>query len=143
MPIMKGGQASVMFDVMDIMPKIQEGIDRREAIRTMPSAKVPRAWQDWFKGFESGVKLDSGFEANDNWQAFVEKKYNEWYTRRRTTILKLPNPGTSLKKILDLLKDVKALNFARLEFLRLPAGHEHRLPQKGGHVLQCEEGRGT
>ena len=41
MPIMKGGQASVMFDVMDTMPKIQEGIDRREAIRTMPSAKAP------------------------------------------------------------------------------------------------------
>jgi len=116
MPIMKGGQASVMFDVMDTMPKIQKGIDRREAIRTMPSAKVPRAWQDWFKDFESGVKLDSGFEANDNWQEFVEKKYNEWYTRQGTTILKLPNPGTSLKKILDLLKDVKALNFARLEF---------------------------
>jgi hypothetical protein len=116
MPIMKGGQTSVIFNVMDIMPKIQEGIDRREAIRTMPAARVPRAWQDWFKDFESGVKLESGFETNDKWQEYVEKKYNEWYTRQGTTILKLPNPGTNLKKILDLLKDVKALNFARMEF---------------------------
>ena len=41
MPIMKGGQGSVMFDVMDTMPKIQEGIDPREAIRTCLPPRCP------------------------------------------------------------------------------------------------------
>ena len=116
MKIMKGGKASVKFTVMDIMLKTSEGISRRDAIKSMPSNKLPQAWKDWFKDFDPGIKLDKGFEKVNKWEKWVETKYNEWFLRQGSQILKLPNPKQNLSYIINLLDEIRKLNFKRLEF---------------------------
>jgi hypothetical protein len=115
MPIMKGGEVSVLFTIMDVMLKISEGISRRDAIKLMLPNKLAQAWKDWFKDFDPGIQLDKDFEEVDNWQQGVEQKYNEWFLRQGKQILKLPNPKQDLPYIINLLNDVRKLGFERLE----------------------------
>jgi hypothetical protein len=117
MPLVKGGNAAAAeLKVMDILVKISSGIARREAIRSMPADKKPKAWQAWFKDFDPGVKIEDGFETSPNWETEIEKLYQDWYERQGKQILKLPSPKQDLADLIALLDAVRKTGFARLEF---------------------------
>jgi hypothetical protein len=117
MPLVKGGAAAAAeMKVMDILLKISEGIARREAIRSMSADKKPKAWQAWFKDFDPGVKIEDGFETSPDWEASIEKLYQDWYERQGKQILKLPSPKQDLADLIALVDAVRKTGFARLEF---------------------------
>jgi hypothetical protein len=117
MPLVSGGNAAATeLKVMEILLKISSGIARREAIRSMPADKKPKAWQAWFKDFDPGVKIEDGFETNQGWEAEIEKLYQNWYERQGTQILKLPKPAQDLADLIALVDAVRKTGFARLEF---------------------------
>jgi len=116
MKLQAGGQVSWLFEVMDKILQIAEGIRRHDTISGLPPQQVPEAWRRWFADFDPGIKLESGFETNPDWRAFVAKKFDEWFERQGRDILKLPRPRADLTDLLSLLKDVRALGFKRLEF---------------------------
>ena len=117
MPVVKGGNAAAAeLTVMDVLIKISDGIARREAIRAMSADKKPKAWQSWFKDFDPGVKIESGFETNPGWETEIEKLYQNWYERQGKQILKLPSPTQDLADLIALVDAVRKAGFARLEF---------------------------
>jgi hypothetical protein len=118
MKLMKGGGVSAEFGVMEKILEISDGIRRREAIRSV-SGRSPKAkaWQEWYRKFDPGIRLEDGYEqANDNWEQYVEQKYEEWYQRQGTAILKLPGGKKDLGDFIKLVDDVRKTGFARLEF---------------------------
>jgi hypothetical protein len=117
MPVIKGGNAAAAeMKVMDTLVQISSGISRQEAIRSLPANQKPKAWQNWFKGFDSGIKLDNGFETNPDWEKTVEGFYDAWYERQGKQILKLPAPKQDLADLISLVDAVRKSGFARLEF---------------------------
>jgi hypothetical protein len=60
----------------------------------------------------------------------VEKKFDEWFERQGRDILKLPDPRADLTTLLDLLKDVRALGFKRLEFRACQIGADKKAMEK-------------
>lgn len=116
MPLIKGGKVSAEFGVMSKIVEICDGIRRRQAISSLPDAGKPKAWQEWFKKFDPGIKLEDGYEANEKWPEYVEKKYEEWYARQGRDILKLPNGKKDLGDFIKLVEEVRKNGFTRLEF---------------------------
>jgi hypothetical protein len=118
MKLMKGGGVSAEFGVMEKILEISEGIRRREAIRSISgrSAKA-RAWQEWYRKFDPGIRLENGYEeANADWEEYVEQRYDEWYQRQGANILKLPGGRSDLGDFIKLVDDVRKSGFGRLEF---------------------------
>jgi hypothetical protein len=130
MPLKAKGKVSLLFEVMDKILKIAEGIRRHEAIRPVPPKQAPDAWKKWFADFEPGIKLEPGFETNPDWHDFVEKQFDAWFERQGRDILKLPDPRGDLKELLDLLKDVRSLGFKRLEFRACQIGADKTAMEK-------------
>lgn len=117
MPVLKGGNAAAAeLKVLELIVGISKAIARREAIRTMAADKRPKAWQDWFKDFDPGVKLESGFDNNAGWESAVEGFYDAWYERQGKQILKLANPKQDLADLIALVDAVRSAGFGRLEF---------------------------
>jgi len=114
MRLIKGGTVSAEFTVMEKILEIHKAIRSREAIDKAP--KKFKAWQDWFKKFESGVNLPDDAESNDKWPDFVQQKFDEWFARQGKTILGLPNGQRDLGPFIQLVEDVRKTGFARLEF---------------------------
>lgn len=139
MPLKTGGKVALMFSVIDKLPEIAEGIRRREAIRSMSSSQLAAAWKKWFADFESGIKLGAGFENNEGWQKQVETWYDDWYERQGKQILKLPNPRQDLKNLLDLLADVRKLNFKRVEFRACRIGTDKSAMKKIAEFLGAKK----
>jgi hypothetical protein len=116
MPLIVKGKVSAQMDVMDKIVEISTGISRRVAIDKLAMDKRPKAWQQWFKDFDSGVVLEDGYESNSDWAKYVVDKYNEWYERQGSKILGLPSPKTDLADLISLVDDIRKTGFARLEF---------------------------
>jgi hypothetical protein len=130
MPLKAGGKVSWLFEVMDKILKVVEGIRRHDAISAVLSKEAPEAWTKWFADFDPGIKLGPDFETNPDWHDFVEKKFDEWFERQGRDILKLPDPRADLTNLLDLLKDVRALGFKRLEFRACQIGADKKAMEK-------------
>jgi hypothetical protein len=130
MPLKAGGKVSWLFEVMDKILKVVEGIRRHDAISAVLSKEAPEAWTKWFADFDPGIKLGPDFETNPDWHDFVEKKFDEWFERQGRDILKLPDPRADLTTLLDLLKDVRALGFKRLEFRACQIGADKKAMEK-------------
>ena len=130
MKLKAGGEVSWRFDVMDKILKIAEGIRRHDAISAVPAKDAPETWKKWFADFDPGIKLEPGFETNPDWHDFVEKKFDEWFERQGRAILKLPKPREDLTNLLDLLKEVRALGFKRLEFRACQLGADAKAMEK-------------
>jgi hypothetical protein len=62
------------------------------------------------------LHLEKGFETIAGWEDFAEKKFSEWQIRQASQILKLPDPQQDLPALINLLNEVRKLNFERLEF---------------------------
>lgn len=138
MPLKAGGKVSWLFDVMDKILKIAEGIRRREAIRLLPANDAPEAWRKWFTDFEPGIRLEPGFETNPDWRTYVETMFDRWFVRQGRDILKLPNPRSDLTDLLDLLKGVRALGFKRLEFRACQVGADTKQIEKIAGFLKVK-----
>lgn len=138
MPLKANGKVSWLFEVMDKILKIEEGIRRHDAIRSMPPKQAPDAWKKWFADFEPGIRLDSGFETNPDWHDFVEKQFDAWFERQGKDILRLPSPQADLKELLGLLKDVRSLGFKRLEFRACQIGADKKAMEKIASFLNVK-----
>jgi hypothetical protein len=125
MPLVKGGKAAAAeLKTMDLLVQICSGIARREAVRPLSGNPKFKAWQSWFKAFDSGVKLVDADESNPDWESFAEGNYDAWYLRQGKDILKLPNPRQDLADLISLVDAVRKTGFARLEFRACRIGTE-------------------
>jgi hypothetical protein len=136
MALTPGAKSSLLFSVMDKILAIAEGIRRREAIRSLPAPQAADAWRKWYEDLEPGVKPD--FTQDGAWQPFVEKKYDEWFERQGSVILKLPHGGKSLTNLLDLLDDVRKLGFKRIEFRACQIGADPDAMKTIARFLQVQ-----
>jgi hypothetical protein len=117
MPLVKGGNsAAAEMKVMEMILQISLGIARREAIPTLAPKEKPKAWQNWFKDFDPGVKLDDGFDSTPGWETTVAGFYDAWFDRHGGRILKLPKPKEDLTDLIKLVDEVRKTGVARLEF---------------------------
>jgi len=117
MPLVSGSNAAAAeLKVMELIVGISSGIARREAIRTLPADQKPKAWQKWFRDFDSDIKLEDGFESTPGWESTVEGFYQAWYLRQGSHILKLPKPKQDLSDLIGLVDAIRKVGFARLEF---------------------------
>ena len=118
MRLKRGGQVSAEIGVLERMVSISAAIKARESIRPLSGrSKKAKAWQAWYATNEPGVPLEDGYEeANDNWEQYVERKYDEWFNRQGSTILKLPGGGRALGAFMELFDKVRKQGFKRLEF---------------------------
>ena len=118
MPLKKGGHVAAEIGVLDKLVAISAAIRAREAIRSL-SGRSPKAkaWQTWYTKHDPGIKLQNGYEqANDDWEQYVEGKYDEWFERQGSNTLKLPGGGRALGDFIDLFDKVRKQGFKRLEF---------------------------
>jgi hypothetical protein len=139
MKLIKGGGASAEFGVMEKILEASDGIRQREAIKPLSGKAKAKAWQEWFKKFDSGIKLEDGYETNDKWEEFVEQKFDEWFTRQGATILKLPNGKRDLGDFIKLVDEVRKLGFGRLEFRACRIGTDKDSLKKVGEFFNCEK----
>lgn len=141
MKLIKGSGVSAEFDVMKKILEISEGIRRREAIKDLTGRpKKAKAWQEWYKKFDSGIQLEDGYEeVNKNWEQYVEQKYDEWYARQGTTILKLPNREKDLGDFIKLVDEVRKTGFARLEFRACRIGTDKDSLKKVAEFLNVQK----
>jgi hypothetical protein len=117
MDLIDGGKASAGFGVMTKILEISAGIRERKAIARLPSAQRPKAWLEWFKKFAKGYKLDAGFETgNPGWETTVEGWFDRWHAEQGRVVLKLPGGENDLDRFIQLVDDVRAAGFGRLEF---------------------------
>jgi hypothetical protein len=118
MRLKKGGHASAEIGVLEKMVSISTAIKAREGIRSLAGrSKKAKAWQAWYVKYDPGIRLQDGYEeANDDWEQYVEGKYDEWFERQGSTTLKLPGGGRALGDFIDLFDKVRKQGFKRLEF---------------------------
>jgi hypothetical protein len=117
MPLTAGARVSAQIRVLETILNISEGIRRREAIRSLPHQSQLDAWKSWFRDFDPGVRIgDDVAEFGERQQRFVEQHYDAWFLRQGQTVLRLPNPRVTLQRLIDLVNEVRNLNFRRLEF---------------------------
>jgi hypothetical protein len=130
--------SSLLFSVMDKILETAEGIRRREAIRSLSATEAPQAWRKWFIDFDPGIKLDSDFATNPDWQKFVEKQFDRWFEERGRVVHKLRNAGRDLRELLDLLSSVRKLGFKRIEFRACQIGAVQDQMKKVAEFLQVK-----
>lgn len=136
MPLIQpAATAAAETALLQKLVEISTAIGRREAIDKLPAKQQPKAWQNWFRDFDSGVKLDDGYETDPDWKSYVEGKYDEWFLRQGSRILKLPNPRQDLTDLITLLNEVRALGFGRLEFRACRIGTDTDTLKKIAGVL--------
>ncbi len=128
--------SSLLFSVMDKILETADGVRRREAIKSLPATRVPEAWRKWFIDFDPGIKLESDFSTNPEWQKFVEKQFDRWFEDRGRLVLKLRNSGRDLRELLDLLDSVRKLGFKRIEFRACQIGVNQDQLKKVAAFLQ-------
>ena len=139
MKLIKGGGASAEFGVMEKILEASDGIRQREAIKSLSGKSKAKAWQEWFKKFDPGIKLEDGYEENDKWEQYVEQKYEEWYARQGATILKLPNGKKDLGDFIKLVDEVRKTGFGRLEFRACRIGTDKDSLKKVGEFFNCQK----
>jgi hypothetical protein len=130
MKLKVGGNVSWLFEVMDKIQKIDEGIRRHDAIAGMKAQEVGGAWRKWFADFDPGIKLTPDFQTNPDWSDYVAKKFDEWFVRQGRVTLGLPDPRADLRDLIDLLKQVRTLGFKRLEFRSCRIGSDKTAMEK-------------
>ena len=136
MKLKVGGKVSWLFEVMDKILKIEEGIRRHDAIAGMKAQEVGEAWRKWFADFDPGIKLTSDFQTNPDWSNYVAKKFDEWFERQGRGTLGLPDPRADLRDLIDLLKQVRTLGFKRLEFRSCQIGSDKTAMEKIAKFLK-------
>jgi hypothetical protein len=136
MKVWPGAGSSLLFSLMDKILETAEGVRRREAIKSLPSNQVSEAWRRWF--IDPGIKLDSDYATNPDWQSFVERQYGRWYEERGRVVLKLRNGGSDLTDLLDLLDAVRKLGLSRLEFRACQIGADHDQMKKVADFFQVK-----
>lgn len=137
MPLKAGGRVSAELGVLDKLVSISAAIRAREAIRNTSgrSAKA-KAWQAWFVKNDPGIKLANGYEAaNADWEEYVEAKYDEWFERQGTAILRLPGGGHDLDDFIALFDKVRKQGLKRLEFRACRIGTDKDALKKLAEVL--------
>ena len=130
--------SSLLFSLMDKILETAEGVRRREAIKSLQGTRVPEAWRKWFIDFDPGIKLESDFATNPDWQTFVERQYDRWFEERGRVVLKLHNGGRDLRELLDLLDSVRKLGFKRIEFRACQIGADQDQMKKVADFLQVK-----
>lgn len=133
-----GGKVSWLYSVMDKIQTIEEGIRRHDAISALPEKDVGEAWRKWFADFDPGINLTSDFQTNPDWSKYVAKTYDEWFVRQGRVILGLPGAPADLTDLLDLLKQVRALSFKRLEFRACQIGADAKQLDKIAKFLNVK-----
>jgi hypothetical protein len=123
---------------MDKILETAEGVRRREAIRWLSATQAPEAWRKWFIDFDPGIKLDSDFATNPDWQKFVEKQFDRWFDERGRVVHRLRNAGRDLRELLDLLNSVRNLGFKRIEFRACQIGADQDQMKKVAEFLQVK-----
>jgi hypothetical protein len=143
MPLVRGGGASVKLSLLNIILQISEGIRQRKAIAALPAStsndQKAAAWLKWLNTFEDKIDVKAGFHVgNDDWEPTVKKWYTAWYNRQHTTILKLPN-AKELDEVIQLVDDVRAAGFARLELRACQIGSDSDELKKMATFFQCKK----
>jgi hypothetical protein len=118
MPLKKGGRVSAELGVLEKLVNISAAIRERSAIdKASGRTAKAKAWQTWYRKHDPGIRLPDGYEeVNDDWQQYVEGKYDEWFDRQGKAILRLPGGGRDLGDFVKLFDRVRGQGFARLEF---------------------------
>ena len=130
--------SSLLFSLMDKILETAEGVRRREAIGSLPAARVPEAWRKWFIDFDPGIKLEFDYATNPDWQTFVERQYDRWFEERGRVVLKLRNGGRDLTELLALVDSVRKLGFSRIEFRACQIGADHDRMKKVADFFQVK-----
>ncbi len=130
--------SSLLFSLMGKILETAEGVRRREAIKSLQGTRVPEAWRKWFIDFDPGIKLESDFATNPDWQTFVERQYDHWFEERGRVVLKLHNGGRDLRELLDLLESVRKSGFSRIEFRACQIGADQDQMKKVADFFQVK-----
>jgi hypothetical protein len=138
MKLKAGATVSWLFGVMDKIQEIEEGIRRHDAISALPAKDVGEAWRKWFARFDPGIKLSADFQTNPDWSTYVAQTFDAWFERQGRVTLGLHDPRADLTDLLDLLKQVRALNFKRLEFRACQIGADAKAMEKIAKFLKVK-----